>query len=223
MDRTPRIFALSLAVFASLSAVAHAQAASPKMATSRPVLSVFTSHDTDFQVKYPQLLIRCERLDAENPDVWSPPSGCAASIPVCDNSGHSGEVAACLAYPLDSLRGSELQAAALSVSRLDGFSSAAECKKRWARHDTHDIHAEQLGALTFQVGKTVEQEAGHVADRSLYRIFHGGACYELDVSLSIALASAFAPEDLPRKLTPAERARITALLTHALHGFRFLK
>jgi hypothetical protein len=217
-----RVFVIAVAVLASFLGFANAQTAGKKNATTSE-LAMLTSHDGDFQVKYPQNLIRCERLDAENPDIWRPEHGCAAPIAVCDNSGHSGEVGACLAYPLDDFHGSELQAAALSVSRLDGFSSATECAKRWASRDTQEVHSEKIGALTFQTAKVLETEASHVADRSIYRTFHDATCYELDVNLSIALASAFAAEDVPRKLTDAERDKIKASLTQALQGFRFLK
>jgi hypothetical protein len=224
MTCTLRSFILSLAALALVSAFANAQAAGKKSSVAvRPELNVLTSHDENFQVKYPQSLVRCERLDAENPDVWSPERGCAAPIPVCDNSGHSGEVVACLAYPLDGFHGSELQAAAFSVSRLDGFSSATECVKRWASRDTRDVHAERIGALNFQMAKVAETETSYVADHSIYRTFHNAACYELDVNISIALPSAYAAEDVPRKLTDTERAKIKASLTQALHGFRFLK
>ena len=218
-----RVFVIAIALLASLLGIANAQTAGKKNAASASELGILTSHDGDFQVKYPQTLIRCERLDAENPDVWSPEHGCAAPIAVCDNSGHSGEVVACLAYPLADFHGSELQAAALSVSRLDGFSTAMECVKRWASADTHEVHSEKIGALTFQAAKVVETETSHVADRSIYRTFHNATCYELDVNVSIALASAFAAEDVPRKLTDAERDKIKASLTQALQGFRFLK
>lgn len=218
-----RVFVIAIAVFALLSGLANAQAVGKKSTAATSDAAILTSHDGDFQVKYPQALIRCERLDAENPDIWWPEHGCAAPMPVCDNSGHSGEVAACLAYPLDDFHGSELQAAALSVSRLDGFSTASECAKKWANRDTHEVHSEKIGALTFQTAKVVETETSHVADRSIYRIFHNATCYELDVNLSIALASAFAAEDVPRKLTDAEKDKIKASLTQALQGLRFLK
>jgi len=217
------VLALSFVACALVPGLADAQAAGKKNAISPSEPAILTSHDGDFQVKYPQSLIRCERLDAENPDIWWPEHGCAAPIAVCDNSGHSGEVAACLAYPLDDFHGSELQAAAFSVSRLDGFSTATECAKKWASRDTREVHSEKIGALTFQTAKTVETETSHLADRSIYRIFHDATCYELDVNVSIALASAFAAEDVPRKLTDAEREKIKTSLTQALQGFRFLK
>jgi hypothetical protein len=202
--------------------------ASPRLAgqekvSAKPVLSTITSTDGVLQVRYPQFLIRCEHLDAENPDVWTPESGCVASIPVCDSSGHSGNVLSCLGYPLTEFQGSELQAAAFSVSRLDSFATAKECLGNWANKNTIGVHAGSIHGMTFQAAKAVETEASHVADHYIYRTFHKAACYELDVNIAVALDSAFAAEDAPRKLTHAEREKIKAELTRALDGFRFLK
>jgi hypothetical protein len=35
-------------------------------------LRTWASAGAVFQIEYPQELVRCEHLDAENPDVWSP-------------------------------------------------------------------------------------------------------------------------------------------------------
>jgi len=222
MHCTLRIFALKLAAVALALACASPRAAGQKRVDPRPALTSFTSADAVFRVRYPKYLLRCEHLDAENPDVWSPESGCAASIPVCDNSGHSGNVLACLAYPIAAFQGSELQAAAFSVSRLDNF-GASECGQKWASRDTSGVHVERIGGMKFQAAKAIETETSHAAEHSIYRVFHQGACYELDVNLSMALASAFAAEDAPRKLTSTEREKIKAGLTRALEGFRFQK
>jgi hypothetical protein len=223
MNCLRQIFAALVAAAAMVSGFAVAQLPSKKAAEAKAELSVLTSHEGDFQLKYPQSLTRCERMDAENPDVWSPPHGCAAAIPVCDNSGHSGEVEACVAYSLADFRGSELQAAALAVSRLDGFGTPSDCTKRWASRDVSDVHSERIGALTFQVAKAVESQTSYVSDHAIYRVFHGAACFELAVNISIALPGAFAAEDVPRKLTDAEREEIKASLMQAIEGFRFLK
>src|SRR5579859_1397925 len=109
MTRKCRTSTAFLAVAAIASGIATAQTPTRKPAAKLDSTTL-TSHESDFRLKYPSSLIRCDRMDAENPDVWSPPRGCTAAIPVCDNSGHSGEVEACVAYPLDDFRGSELQA-----------------------------------------------------------------------------------------------------------------
>jgi hypothetical protein len=223
MDCTLRIFTLPLAAAAMVSVFAGSQVAAHKPAAARSELRAVTSADAVLQVSYPKYLVRCQHLDAENPDVWEPENACAASIPVCDSSGHSGNVLVCLGYPVSDFQGSELQAAALSVNRLDNLGTASECRQRWARPNTTDVHSESIHGLKFEVAKAVETEASHVADHYMYRTFHKAACYELDVNISIALDSAFAAEDAPRKLTEPEREKIKAGLMEALRGFRFLK
>lgn len=176
-----------------------------------------------FQVHYPQQLVRCEHLDAENPDVWSPENVCIATIPVCDSSGHAGNVLACLAYPTSAFHGSELQAGAFSISRLDSFRTPNECNHKWTNADTSNVHEERIAGTKMQAAEVVETQGSYVARRTVYRTFHRGACYELDVNIAIALDSAFAAEDAPRKLTSAERGEIKDMLILALKGFRFLK
>ena len=204
-----------------VAAVAVAMALGQSRAKAAPEFESITSSDRAFQVHYPKSLLTCSHRDGENPDVWSP-EACAADIPVCDNSMHGGNVILCLAYPTSEFKGSELQAAAFAVSRIDNF-TANECTQKWARSSTSDIHPEQIAGLKYQAARASETASSHVADQRVYRIFHKGACYELDVSLSIALDSAFATEDVPRKLTPAEREKIENTMLRALYGFRFLK
>lgn len=183
---------------------------------------IIMSPERLFQVRYPKLLLVCTHRDGENPDVWSPQE-CIADIPVCDNSGHAGEVMICLAYPAGEFEKSELQAAAFAVSRIGNIHTAGECTKKWPRSDTAEIHSERLAGLTFQAAVATESGNGHTVRANLYRIFHQGACYELDVNIAIEQETAFAAEDAPRSLTAAERERVEKTLMQALEGFRFLK
>jgi hypothetical protein len=186
-------------------------------------LGTFTSSGGIFQIKFPQNLVRCEHLDAENPDVWSPQETCMASIPVCDSSGHAGNVLACLAYPTSGFHGSELQAAAFAVNTLDSFRAAKDCMQTRTSGDVSDVHAEQIRGIKFQAGKVSETQGSYISEHLIYRTFYRNACYELDVNISTALDAAFAVEDKPRKLTPAERDQIKASLKQAMEGFAFLK
>jgi hypothetical protein len=167
--------------------------------------------------------VRCEHLDAENPDVWSPQEMCVASIPVCDSSGHAGNVLACLAYPTGEFHGSELQAAAFAVNDLDSFRTEKDCMQKRASGTVSDAHTERIRGVKFQAGKIVETQGSYVAEHLIYRAFHKNVCYELDVNISTALDTAFAAEDKPRKLTPAERDKIKASLMQAMKGFAFVK
>ncbi len=185
-------------------------------------LATLTGTDGAFQIRYPKALLECTHLDGENPDVWSREE-CIADIPVCDNSGHAGDVLACLAYPVDESKKSELQAAAFSVSKIENLRTAKECEQKWARSNTTDVHSERIAGMEMQAARAEQTESSHVSEQNIYRIFHGGGCYELDVNLTTAMDSAFAAEDVPRKLTPAEREEIKRSLRQALEGFRFLK
>ena len=200
-----------------LSTTAWAQ--TPKR--SRQESSVFTSADHQFQIRYPSKLKVCSHRDGENPDIWSPDE-CMSEIPVCDSSGHAGNVLMCLAYPGGELRGSEFTAAAFAVSRIENL-GAKECSEKWPRSETSDIHREEIGNLKVAAAKARESTGAHIEEQNIYRVYHQKACYELDVNLTTALSSAFAPEDAPRKLSPTERRDINEMLMQALAGFRFLK
>src|SRR5271165_1183941 len=178
--------------------------------------------DRIFHVRYPETLEVCSHRDGENPDVWSPDI-CMADIPVCDNSGHAGEVLLCLAYPVGEYKKSELQAAAFAVSRIDNLRTASECTQKWPRSNTSRVRSEKVGGLKFEVAEAQESGNSHVNSETIYRAFHEGACYELDVNIAIAQDSAFASEDAPRKLTAAEREKVKVTLLQALAGFRFVK
>ncbi len=217
-----RIFASLLVAAAAASALGNTPAAGQPRAPLPSESSVLTAADGSFRIKY-QGLVLCQDLDGENPDVWSPQDTCAAAIPVCDSSGHAGNVLGCLAYPKTEFRGSELQGAAFAVSRLDIFPTAKECLQRWPSRDTSNIHEERIGGMRLQSARVVETQGSYVTEHLIYRAFHRNACYELDVNISIALDSAFAVEDAPRKLTMEEREKIKAELKQALEGFRFLK
>jgi len=183
--------------------------------------ALFTSPDRIFQVRYPKKLQVCTHRDGENPDIWSPEE-CMAEIPVCDSSGHAGNVLMCLAYPTGEFPGSELKAAALAVNRIENL-GAKECVAKWARSDTSQIRRERIGSLPVAAAKAREAAGAYVEEQDIYRVYHQNACYELDVNLTTALSSAFAAEDAPRKLSSAERAAVKDALMQALHAFRFLK
>jgi hypothetical protein len=218
-----RIRALSRGALAFVLLLVMGQAAGEVGSGHRAEFSTITNTDGTFQVHYPQQLVRCEHLDAENPDVWSPEGSCVATLPVCDSSGHAGNVLACLAYPASAFHGSELQAAAFSISRLDSFRTPDECNHKWTNRDTSNVHEERMAGTKMQSAEVVETQGSYVARRTIYRTFHREACYELDVNIATALDSAFAAEDTPRKLTSAERGEIKDTLMLALKGFRFLK
>jgi hypothetical protein len=218
-----------LSAIALAGACAMTLVASRAQAQAKPKaeLATLTGTAGEFQIRYPKNLLVCTHLDGENPDVWSREE-CIADIPVCDNSGHAGDVLACLAYPAgglkkDELKKSELQAAAFSVSRIGNLHTAKECLEKWARSNTTDIHSERIAGMEMQAARAEQTESSHVSEQNIYRVFHAGSCYELDVNLTTALDSAFAAEDVPRKLTPAEREEIKRSLHEAMEGFRFLK
>ena len=218
LRHTALLFAMAFVIAVPVITIAKP---SMKMSDRGTEVSTLISADGIFRIRYPRMLLVCGHEDGENPDVWSP-KGCSAELAVCDNSEHAGSVLACLAYPADALRGSEVEAAAFSVSRIENF-NARDCVSKWASNATRDIHRESIAGLRFQAASAQERVNSRISEQSIYRIFHNGACYELDSNLTIALDSAFAVEDAPRKLSPEEMETIRHNLQLAVSGFRFLK
>src|SRR5215472_13243010 len=102
-------FLLILLVLAQGSSLCVAQPPSPKSH------SPYTSPDGSFSFQYPCGFVFCHR-DAKQPELWLPTESCAAVIPVCyASTGKPNDVLACVAYPKETVDGTNLDAAAFSV------------------------------------------------------------------------------------------------------------
>ena len=185
-------------------------------ASNRPEES-FISPDGTFAFKYPNSLVRCER-DSKQADRWTPAESCEAYIPVCsDFSGSRSKTVACLAYPASSVRGTNFQAAALSVNETNattrgGCLNIAEAHARTLRNA-------EVNRVTFTVIETDDAAAGSLMDGVTYRSFHQNKCYELDIRIA---SSNIANYD-PGTVREFERDAVYRSLKSALNTFQFLK
>jgi hypothetical protein len=154
----------------------------------------FTSPDGVFRFEYPDSLVTCKK-DAQQSGRWKPEESCEAYIPVCsDVHGDSAGTRMCVAYPASKMRGTNFQAAAFSVNRLQQANTEAECL-RVAEPPPHwkPSHAENINGVKFNVTHTDGVATGNLIDGYLYRAFHRNNCYELDIRISFSNPANFDP------------------------------
>jgi hypothetical protein len=141
-------------------------------------------------LEYPDSLVTCKR-DPQQSGRWKPEGSCEAYIPVCsDVYGDSAATVMCLAYPASKMSGTNFQAAAFSVNRLQQAKTEAECL-RVAEPPPHwkPSHAENINGVKFNVTHTDGVATGNLIDGYVYRAFHRNNCYELDIRISFSCAT----------------------------------
>ena len=176
--RTAGCLLIALTVTLLLPAVSD-----PQQPTSHKEVSVhFTSPDGTFAFEYPKSLIKCER-DPKQEDSWIPARSCEAVIPVCSYASLTKDATiACIAYPAETLAGTNFEAAAFSVNKLD----EATADERLQVTDPHPAtsHKEKINGVTFDVFDVGGVAAGSFLAADAYRNFHQNRCYELDLRVA---------------------------------------
>jgi|SRR5215467_7442441 len=177
----------------------------------------FTSPDGLFAFEYPSSLIKCEK-DPKQADRWIPERSCEAYTPVCAAASLEVDVTiACVAYPAQTLSGSNFQAAAFSVSQLQA-TSANECLQVTEPHPA-TAHKEKINGATFDVFDVGGAAAGNLLAADAYRSFHQNRCYELDVRVAFVSMGAFDPGTVKE----FDGEKVDRSLKLALDSFKFLK
>jgi hypothetical protein len=148
--------------------------------------TAYTSLDGTFQFSYPPDLVLCGK-DPKQPELWLPIDSCSAVIPVCyARSDEPNDVLACVAYPADSMKGTNFEAGAFSVSRLAGVNSEAECRQFEGSPEPTDMpHVATINGTKYFSVVADGVAAGSSAESHTYRTFHRKHCYELKTSISL--------------------------------------
>lgn len=106
----------------------------------------FVSPDGMFAFEYPNSLIKCER-DPKQSDWWIPARSCEAVIPPCAYASLTKDATVvCIAYPAETLIGTNFEAAAFSVNKLDE-ATAEECLQVTEPHPATS-HKEKVNGVT---------------------------------------------------------------------------
>jgi hypothetical protein len=139
---------------------------------------------------------------------------------VCsDFSGIKDATIACVAYPAANLRGTNFEAGAFSVSRLDA-TTVSECLSV-PEPPPHvgTARTETVNGVTFNVTETDGVAMGNLIDAYDYRSFHGNRCYELDIRIAFANIGNFDPGTVKE----FDDKAVYSSLKSVLNTFKFVK
>jgi hypothetical protein len=136
-------------------------------------------------------MIKCEK-DPKQEDRWIPERSCNAVIPVCSYASLTKDATvACVAYPAETLAGTNFEAAAFSVNRLDE-PKEDECLRVTEPHPSAS-HKVRINGETFDAFDVGGVAAGSFSAADAYRNFHQNRCYELDVRVAFLSMGALDP------------------------------
>ena len=177
----------------------------------------FVSPDGAFSFTYPNSLIKCEK-DPKQENLWIPARSCGGYIPVCaDTSLDQDATVVCIAYPAETLNGTNFQAAAFTVSQVHA-TTADECLQVTDPHPTTS-HKETINGVTFDVFDASGVGLGNVLAADAYRSFHQNRCYELGVRVAFSNIANFDPGTVKE----FDGKAVNRALQSMLNTFKFLK
>lgn len=177
----------------------------------------FASADGAFAFTYPNSLIKCER-EPKQWNWWVPERSCVAYTPVCAAATLDEDATvACIAYPAETLSGTNFEGAAFSVSQLHA-TTASDCLRVTEPHPATS-HKEKINGETFDVFDVGGVAAGNLLAADAYRNFHQNRCYELDVRVAFVNIGNFDPGTVKE----FDYEAVHRSLKSVLDTFKFLK
>ncbi len=200
---------------AGFSILPRVQAQSPRASQ----LKTFTSPDGVFRLAYP------------NGFVLSQGGQSNSYLPVCRENG-----LACVVYPPARYKGTNFGAAALSVNEVKDAATETACftfeafkteyDSRGDRNQTFvvsDKHpTETINGTEFKTGVTGDAAMSHSLATDIYRTFHAGKCYEVDINIMQTSFGVYDPGTV-RKFTQRDNRRVHDDLRRILGSFQLLK
>ena len=179
----------------------------------------YRSPDGVFKFNYSSTLIPCQK-DPKQPDELWIPNSCNSFIPICAaRSAESTDTIACMAYPIEKLKGTSFEGAAFAVSRLKDAGTEKSCATFTEPPPHYKVDKKVINGIEFQTTEDDGVATGHLVDGHVYRAFHRGACYELD--LRVAFWNYDPAED--RTVKQFDIKKVFKELEPALESFTFLK
>lgn len=198
----------------------HPVVSDPKRQVSHNSAEIsFISPDGTFAFKYASSLLMCKR-DPNQSNWWTPERSCEAYTPVCsDFSCNKDATAVCVAYPADSLKGTNFQAAAFSVNQRDATTIEECLNVTEPPRPVAPIRSETINGVKFNVIETDGVAAGNLIDGVAYRNFHRNRCYELDIRIAFSNIGNFDPGTVRE----FDYEAVHRPLKSVLNTFQFLK
>jgi len=195
-----------------------AQSAVSKLTGSpKTGLTPFTSPDGTFRIVYPDLLIRCERVQEKNGSTysyfWGQP-GCSAYIPPCGNAEADDQTLLCLAYPPAKFADNPTFGAAVFT-----VAETNETEKECLVFD-RPLNPITIRGVKFTAGVSGDAALGHMRYSKGYAAFHNGKCY----GFAITIVTTTVDFDPPvKELTKDEWDEVNRPLEQVRDSFEFLK
>ena len=130
---------------------------------------------------------------------------------------------ACFAYPRDKYTNtSSFEAATFSVEIINHIATVKDCVSAppdevFRRRDAEVI----LHGIKFAVFEFGEAGMSQAVSGDVYRVFHGGRCYQLGVNVATANAQTFDPP--AKEFARQDRRAVRSPLDAARASFRFLE
>ena len=195
MTRLTKYCSVSCLLVGIALTISQPMASDPQQPAARKESNLrFISPDGLFAFEYPHSLIKCER-DPKQSDLWIPARSCEAMIPVCAYASLTKDATVvCIAYPAETLIGTNFEAAAFTVNKLDE-ATADECLHVTEPHPATS-RKEKINGVTFDVFNVGGVAAGHLLAADAYRSFHQNRCYELDLRVAFVSMGGFEPGDV---------------------------
>lgn len=193
-------------------------ASDPQRKVARKSATIrFVSPDGDFSFEYPHSLIKCEK-DPKQEGRWIPARSCEAYIPACSYASLTRDATvACIAYPAETLNGTNFEVAAFTVNKLDE-GTADECGQVTEPHPATP-HKVKINGETFDAFDVGGVAAGNLLVADAYRNFHQNRCYELDVRVAFVNIANFDPGTMKG----FDYKAVDRALRSVLNTFKFLK
>ena len=84
-------------------------------------------------------------------------------------------------------------------------------------------HAQTINGAQFKTSTDGRAGMGSAQDSSVYRTFHGGKCYELDINISQQDGTGYDPGQVPKGFGVKQAVVVQMRLEQALRSFKFMK
>jgi hypothetical protein len=178
-------------------------------------LKTFISPNHLIQFKYSSLLVPC------------PADSCDAFFPMCDNQiSPESHTLVCFAYEKNKLKDyPTFEAGTFSVRKIDDAITQRACMSL-PPGEYFDVRRNGVtkffAGVKFKKFDLSEAATSHGLDRQVYRTFHDGECYELNVKIAGIAPGVLAP-GTGKEFDKKVRKEVRDHLQQPLHSFKFLK
>lgn len=166
-----------------------------------------------FQFMYSDLLVRC------------PADSCNAYFPMCENGSEESTALSCFAYEKSGIKDRPtFEAGTFSVAELKDLTTQ-ECG-RLPEGEFFNARRKSVTVILNGVNfKQFELDEGMMSqglERQLYRNFHHGKCYELNIKIA-AISPGVLEPGAGKEFSERDRNVVRDRLEQPLYSFKFLK